>query len=139
VDKALASAGAEDVTARFRQGNRLVRKGGLAFLLPTVVRCGSFDHPAANREFLFPYASVVEASFQDPEALAERLGPTLALTAITRDPALIDALVRTRNVERLNLGPVPTPTVRWDQPHEGTLFEFLFRRRAFERREWSPT
>ncbi len=28
-------------------------------------------------------------------------------------------------IERLNLGPVSTMKVSWDQPHEGNLFEFL--------------
>ena len=29
-------------------------------LRPTIVHCDSFQHPLANREFLCPYASVVE-------------------------------------------------------------------------------
>jgi hypothetical protein len=33
----------------------------------------------------------------------------------------------------LNVGPVPTNFVRWDQPHEGNLFEHLYARRAFHR------
>ena len=34
------------------------------------------------------------------------------------------------DVDRLNIGPVPTFKLSWDQPHEGNLFEFLYRRRA---------
>ena len=50
--------------------------------------CDSFAHPLANREFLFPYASVVEV----PQAeMLRQIGPSLAVTAITRDPAFIDA------------------------------------------------
>ena len=33
---------------------------GCTYLLPTVVLCDSADHPLANREFLFPFAAVVE-------------------------------------------------------------------------------
>jgi hypothetical protein len=32
----------------------------------------------------------------------------------------------------LNLGPISTMQISWDQPHEGNLFEFLYRRRALE-------
>ncbi len=35
-------------------------------------------------------------------------------------------------IERLNLGPVPTMKISWDQPHEGNMFEFLYRRRSIE-------
>ena len=42
-------------------------------------------------------------------------------------------LVASPNVDRLNLGAVPTNQVHWDQPHEGNLFEHLYARRAFQR------
>jgi hypothetical protein len=59
------------------------------------------------------------------------------VTAITRDEEFIDQLVRSPDVDRLNLGPVPTSRVEWDQPHEGNLFEFLYTRRAIQRaRDW---
>jgi hypothetical protein len=35
-------------------------------------------------------------------------------------------------VHRLNLGPIPTPHVTFDQPHEGNLFEHLYARRALQ-------
>jgi acyl-CoA reductase-like NAD-dependent aldehyde dehydrogenase len=133
ITEGLKTPGAEEVTARMRTGPRLVEREGLTYLLPTIVRCASFDHPLANREFLFPYASIVEV----PQAqMIERMGPSLVVTAITRDRALIDALVAAPSVERLNLGPVPTSSVRWDQPHEGNLFEFLFQRRAVQQVSW---
>ena len=52
---------------------------------------------------------------------------------ITRDPALSAALTSCSNIHRLNLGPLPTSRVQWDQPHEGNLFEFLYERRALQR------
>ena len=37
-------------------------------------------------------------------------------------------------LHRLNLGPLPTWQVSWDQPHEGNLFEHLYVRRAVQGR-----
>jgi hypothetical protein len=86
----------------------------------------------ANREFLFPYASVVQV----PQAeMLKQIGPSLAVTAITRDPAFIAQLLESPMIDRLNLGPIPTMRVSWDQPHEGNMFEFLYRRRSLERAE----
>jgi acyl-CoA reductase-like NAD-dependent aldehyde dehydrogenase len=102
---------------------------GSAFLLPTVVRCDSPEHPLARTEFLFPFVAVVEVPRED---LVEALGPSLVVTAITEDAALAGALLRASHVDRLNLGPLPTTRVEWDQPHEGNLFEFLYRRRAVQ-------
>jgi hypothetical protein len=36
-------------------------------------------------------------------------------------------------IGRLNLGPVPTTTIAWDQPHEGNVFDHLYQQRAFQR------
>lgn len=130
IEAGLAVPGARDVTATLRPGPRLVEHAGATYLLPTVVRCDSFDHPLARKELLFPYAAVLEC----PQAsVLERLGPSLVVTAITADPAFTERLVSSRDIDRLNLGPIPTTAVRWDQPHEGNLFEFLFRRRALQR------
>jgi len=38
-------------------------------------------------------------------------------------------------IERLNLGAIPTMKISWDQPHEGNMFEFLYKRRSIEREE----
>ena len=37
------------------------------------------------------------------------------------------------DIGRLNLGPVATNSIQWDQPHEGNLFEHLYQQRAFQR------
>jgi acyl-CoA reductase-like NAD-dependent aldehyde dehydrogenase len=130
VDQGLAEPGARDVTASRRAEGRVLRWDGSTYLLPTVVLCDSPDHPLANREFLFPFASVVTVT---PEEIPDRLGPTLALTAVTEDPALLRRILASPHVRRLNLGPIPTPRVSWDQPHEGNLFEHLYVRRAFQK------
>jgi len=102
---------------------------GLAFLRPTVVRCGP-EHPLARAEYGFPFVAVVEMPVAPPQRWATFLGERLVVTAITRDPALRSALLSSPSIDRLHLGPVPTCEIRWDQPHEGNLFEWLIRRRA---------
>ena len=122
--------GAEDVTERLRGSSRLVKEGRIAWLLPTIVDCGTnFDHPLANKEFLFPFAAVVECP---QDEVLSRIGYTLAASAITEDPAFIAELMACSNIERLNLGPLPTNRLTWDQPHEGNLFTHLYRQRALQ-------
>ena len=130
IEEGLKTPGAEDVTQRYRSGPRVADLDGSTYLRPTLVRCDSFDHPLANREFLFPYASVVE--MRQDEMLA-KMGDSLVVTAVTRDERFIDRLIGSPHIDRLNIGPLPTSTVQWDQPHEGNLFEFLYRRRAIQR------
>jgi acyl-CoA reductase-like NAD-dependent aldehyde dehydrogenase len=129
IEQGLATTGAVDMTARHRQGPRRVVFEGGTFLRPTIVWCDSFSHPLANREFLFPYASVVEAP---QDRMLDLIGPSLVVTAITKDPAFQRRLLESPLIDRLNLGPVSTMQVSWDQPHEGNLFEFLYRRRSIE-------
>jgi acyl-CoA reductase-like NAD-dependent aldehyde dehydrogenase len=130
VEGALNEPGARDVTALRRGAERLVRREGCAYLLPTVVHCEDARHPLANREFLFPFTSVVEVR---QDEIPAALGPSLVVTAITEDAGLVRRLAQSPLVGRLNVGPVPTNVVRWDQPHEGNLFEHLYARRAFQR------
>src|SRR5579871_494708 len=123
------SDGVRDVTARYRTGSRLAVYEGCSYLLPTIALCDSPEHPLANREFLFPFASVVPVSQGE---LPRALGPSLVVTAITRDRGLIARLLSSPNVGRLNLGGIPTCKISWDQPHEGNLFDHLYARRAFQ-------
>ncbi|MEI6465041.1 MAG: aldehyde dehydrogenase, partial [Verrucomicrobiota bacterium] len=107
-------------------------EGGI-YIRPTIVRCDSFAHPLANKEYLFPYAAVVTC----PQAkMLELIGPSLVVTAITQDETFIGQLMESHDVDRLNLGPISTMTISWDQPHEGNLFEFLYERRAIQRAGW---
>jgi len=130
IDRSLKEPGAFDVTASHRTSDRLVTWQGCSYLLPTIVLCDSPTHPLANREFLFPFASVVPAR---QEEIPEVLGPSLVVTAITSDPVFIRKLLVASNVDRLNVGPISTMQVSWDQPHEGNLFEHLYARRAFQK------
>ena len=125
----LSIPGAEDVTAQFRE-DILVREHGCTFLAPTVVFCDDPSHPLANAEFLFPFVSVVPV---ERERLVREIGPTLVVSAFSEEEGLIEELLASPLVERLNLGPIPTNSISWDQPHEGNLFEHLYRQRAFQR------
>jgi acyl-CoA reductase-like NAD-dependent aldehyde dehydrogenase len=129
IEDGLATSGAEDATAKYRNGPRKVTFEGGVYVRPTVVRCDSFAHPLANREFLCPYASVVEVPQTE---MLKQIGPSLVVTAISHDSKFRESLRESAVIDRLNLGPISTMQVSWDQPHEGNLFEFLYRRRAIE-------
>ncbi|HTI70108.1 MAG TPA: aldehyde dehydrogenase family protein [Candidatus Limnocylindria bacterium] len=130
IDEGLKTPGAEDVTARYRGGPRKAVVNGGTYLRPTIIRCDSFSHPLSNKEFLCPYASVVEV----PQAeMLKHIGYSLAVSAITKDPEFIAQLEAFPEIERLNIGPVSTMKISWDQPHEGNMFEFLWKRRSIER------
>lgn len=130
IEEGLKTPGAEDVTARYRNGPRKTEFAGGVYLRPTIVRCDHFAHPLANKEYLCPYASVVEVPQQE---MLQQIGPSLVVTAITKDPRFTEDLLVSPLIERLNLGPVSTMKISWDQPHEGNMFEFLYRRRSIER------
>lgn len=125
--------GAEEVTAPIRGDARRVELANSNYLRPTIVWCPSFKHSLANREFMFPFAGVSEVP---QEKMLETIGPSLVVTAITKDEEFIGDLLASPLIDRLNIGPLPTNRVSWDQPHEGNLFEFLFKRRAIARAEF---
>jgi len=120
---------ARDESAAVRGQDRVASAHGGTYLLPTIVRCDA-PHPLANREFLFPFASVVQVPAAD---LPECLGPSLVVTCISNDPAFRARFVASPHVDRLNLGALSTTQIGWDQPHEGNLFEHLYARRAIQR------
>jgi acyl-CoA reductase-like NAD-dependent aldehyde dehydrogenase len=130
IEDGLTTPGAEDVTAKYRGGPRKVVHDGGTFLRPTIVRCDNFGHPLANKEFLCPYASVVTCPQSE---MLSKIGYTLACSAITKDPKFIAELEAFGEIDRLNIGPVSTMKISWDQPHEGNMFEFLYQRRSIER------
>ena len=123
-----ALPGARELTAEMRGTPRLVQQGRIAYLLPTIIRCDR-EHTLANKEFLFPYASVIECPAGE---IPEAVGPTLVGTVITKDKKFARALMNSPHIDRLNVGPIPTWQLSWDQPHEGNLFEHLYRQRAFQ-------
>ena len=128
IDAQLGDA-AQD-TAR-GQGVRLAQLDGCTFLNPTLIHVPHRQHPLANAEYLFPFAAVVEVP---QEEMVAHMGPTLVATGLTEDERLMRQLLAAPHIERLNLGPIPTHHIAWDQPHEGNLFDFLYQQRALQRR-----
>ncbi len=110
-------------------GPRLVEQETCAYLRPTVWHCQSSECPGANKEYMFPAVAVVDCP---QEKMISAIGPTLVCTAISRDETFRRDLIATTHIDRLNLGPIPTPQVDWLQPHEGNLVEFLYRNRALQ-------
>ena len=129
IDELLQTPGAEDVTARYREGPRLIEKFGQTFLQPTLIACENLDHPLANTEFMFPFASILQVP---QDKMIATIGESLVVSAFTGNKRWIFDLMTSTNIERLNIGPYPTNRVQWEQPHEGNLFEFLYRRRALQ-------
>ncbi len=129
ITELLLTPGATDLTAKYRTGPRLVELHGQTFLRPTLIVCDDLTHPLANTEFMFPFASVLQV----PQSkMIDQIGESLVVSAFTHDRSWSTALMTSTNIERLNLGPYSTMRVQWEQPHEGNLFEFLYRRRALQ-------
>ena len=110
-------------------GPRLVEKERCAYLRPTVLHCESPGVAAAKKEFMFPFVSIVKCS---QDKMIESIGYTLVGTAITNSVSWQRELTDATNIDRLNLGPIPTTKLDWLQPHEGNIVEFLFRARAMQ-------
>jgi len=125
----LKEEGAEDLTAKHRSTDRKVEAFDQFYLNPTLISCTDKDHPLANTEFMFPYASIVEMPQSE---MVGSIGETLVVSAFTEDQTFINELLLSPDIERLNLGAYPTNRVQWEQPHEGNLFEFLYHRRAIQ-------
>ena len=130
IEEGLKTPGATDVTAKYRNGSRKVSGESGTFVRPSIVLCDSFAHPLANREFLCPYASVVQVPQSE---MLKQIGYTLACSVITKDAKFIEQVMAYPEIDRLNIGPVSTMKISWDQPHEGNMFEFLWQRRSIER------
>ncbi len=123
----MSEAGVEDMASKF--GPRLVEKERCAYLRPWVIHCDSPERKIANTEYMFPYATVVQCP---QEQMIEKIGQTLVCTAITGNRAWESQLIDATNIDRLNIGAIPTVKLDWLQPHEGNIVDFLFRARAFQ-------
>ena len=127
VQQDIAETGVTDMTADF--GDKLIERDHCAYLRPMVVHADSFQRAVASKEYMFPFVSVVEC----PQAeMLANIGPTLVGTVITGDESFITKASRCVEIDRLNVGPIPTNRLNWLQPHEGNIIEFLFRNRAYQ-------
>jgi acyl-CoA reductase-like NAD-dependent aldehyde dehydrogenase len=124
----MKEGGVEDVTSP-KFGPRLVEKERCAYLRPWVIHCDSPERQIANTEYMFPYVTVVQCPQNE---MLGKIGGTLVASAITNDKAWEQQLIEATNIDRLNIGPIPTIKLDWLQPHEGNIVDFLFRARAFQ-------
>lgn len=129
IEAALKESGVEEVTAKYRGGPRLVQQDRCDYVRPTIVHCSSPDVAMAKKEYMFPFATVVECP---QDQMLAKIGPTLVCSAITKDPKFTRELLDARNIDRLNVGALPTVQLNWFQPHEGSIVDFLFRARAYQ-------
>jgi acyl-CoA reductase-like NAD-dependent aldehyde dehydrogenase len=129
IDADLQAPGVADMTARHREGSRLVKSAKADYLLPTVIHAESPEPAVVKKEYMFPFVTVVQC----PESkMIDAIGPTLVCTAVTCNESFKRSLLDAVHVDRLNFGRVPTTQLNWRQPHEGNIVEFLYRARAFQ-------
>jgi acyl-CoA reductase-like NAD-dependent aldehyde dehydrogenase len=127
VEQDLKADGVTDCTAQY--GDRLVEHERCSYLRPVVAHAANPECEITKKEFMFPFVTVVECP---QDKMLKSAGYTLVGTAITEDQNWIDDLTDATNIDRLNIGPIPTNKLNWLQPHEGNLIDFLFRSRAYQ-------
>lgn len=127
VQQDLAESGVTDMTAGY--GERLVERELCAYLRPMIIHCDAPERGVAAKEYMFPFATVVQCPQKD---MISKIGSTLIGTALTNDPKWIAELTESVHIDRLNIGPIPTTRLNWLQPHEGNLIDFLYRSRAYQ-------
>ncbi len=116
-----------DMTSKY--GERLVERDPVAYLRPVVLHHASVESDSRNKEYMFPMVNVVECP---QAAMVDTIDYSLICTAVTEDEAFRRDLIASTDIDRLNLGPIPTGQVDWLQPHEGNLIEFLYKNRALQ-------
>ncbi len=127
IESQLQESGAEDMTAQY--GSRLVEKEHCGYVRPTVIHCDAPELKLANAEYMFPFVSVVRCP---QEKMLQKIGSTLVCSAVTHNKEWQRKLIDAPQIDRLNIGAIPTIKLDWLQPHEGNIVEFLFRPRAFQ-------
>ena len=127
VETDIEESGVTDMTASF--GEKFHKHERYAHIRPVVLHCESADCEAAKKEYMFPFVTVVECP---QDQMIKKIDYTLVGTAVTANEKWIQQLGDAVNIDRLNIGAIPTNRLNWLQPHEGNLIEFLFRSRAYQ-------
>ena len=128
VQQDLAESGVEDFTAEY--GEKLIEREHCAYLRPMVVHADSPDRQVAVQGIHVPLRqrgavpAGRDVAADRPHAWWARL--------LTQDQSLIEAAGICVEIDRLNVGPIPTNRLNWLQPHEGNIIDFLFRSRAYQ-------
>ena len=127
IEDGCEETGTTHVTAK--HGARLEQMERCDYIRTTILHCDSPDLKMANTEYMFPFTSVVKCP---QEKMIEKIGGTLVASAITNDETWAAQLTDATNIDRLNIGAMPTIALNWLQPHEGSIVDFLFRTRAYQ-------
>jgi acyl-CoA reductase-like NAD-dependent aldehyde dehydrogenase len=127
IEADLQESGVTDMTSKY--GPRLEEKERCAYLRPVIIHADSPEKAIASKEYMFPFSSVVQCP---QDEMIGKIGQTLVASAITKDQAWIRELTDATNIDRLNIGPIPTIKLNWLQPHEGNIIDFLYRARAYQ-------
>jgi len=127
IEADLREQGVQHATEKY--GDRYERHERCAYLRPTVVHAESPEAAITKKEFMFPFVSVVRCP---QDKMISSIGPTLVGSGFTYDEPFRQQLVDATNIDRVNLGPIPTIKLDWLQPHEGNIVDFLFRGRALQ-------
>ncbi|MGH7200406.1 MAG: aldehyde dehydrogenase family protein, partial [Planctomycetaceae bacterium] len=83
INEGIKADGVTEVTAKHRDGDRLVKHERCDYLRPTVLHCTGPDLQMANTEYMFPFVSVVDCP---EEQMPAKIGQTLVCSAITENP-----------------------------------------------------
>ena len=131
------------VAEELRRAGVLDAIGGTATLVslqtatPATSNAGRYarivEEHALLRRLIGVAGDIAEMGYEMPEDVTAVIDYTLAASVITKDPTFIDQVTAFPHIDRLNIGPVSTMKISWDQPHEGNMFEFLWQRRSIER------
>jgi acyl-CoA reductase-like NAD-dependent aldehyde dehydrogenase len=127
IEQDLQGEGVTHATGKY--GPRLVELERASYLRPTIIHATSPEASVAQKEYMFPFASVIACSQAE---MLKKIGPTLVATVISEDASFREAAINATHIDRLNLGPIPTTKLNWLQPHEGNLVDFLYRNRALQ-------
>jgi acyl-CoA reductase-like NAD-dependent aldehyde dehydrogenase len=131
IDSMLEGDSASDVTTKYRNGDsRLVKEERCDYLRPTAIHCSSAEVALAHKEYMFPFVSVVRCP---QDKMLASIGDTLVASVLTENVPFQKSLLDATHIDRLNFGPIPTIKLNWLQPHEGSIIDFLFRARAFQK------
>ena len=122
IDQGLAEPGARDVTAAHRKEERLVSWNACSYLLPTIVYCEDPEHPLSNKEFLFPFASVVNVPQNQLRKHRTQPGGHGDYSRPGTSSATVSSPMSIANV-----GPDYQPC-DWDQPHGAISSKHLYAR-----------
>jgi len=118
----------EDITFELRRTPRFIKKNGLTYLLPTVIRIKVTENRLLGAELPFPFITVI--GVQDKEQMKRLIGNALVLALITDDQDLIREMLTLPRVGKVYVGEL-TCAISPTEPHEGLLSDFLFEKKAY--------